>query len=469
MPYGSADGKRFERAHPLGHVPTVQNEMVQERLKRYRLPGRDQGDSAHQELVRSLLVPVDQLPGARRDVRWLVTVDGSEHEEQIDSRFPSTRMLFTQIAGVLIDLHKLRETEYGFVDPAVMADAQRGSVFAAFLPSSNLSSLDDDDPQRAFRREFYKVMSEATVDDINLLDVLVGLEKLRGASEGESGLSAARAVKCPVCGEGYDPKLIARDGSPCLNANCDETLWPTDALRIHEAFNPWVPNGVVGTRVMMVLEQLALACLARSIQKKSPSALDDLAFVADGPLALFGEPARLRRTILTFWQMLSSKVIEQRGQPPLVLGVEKTGEFVEHARDLGELLEPGHLMSLPLDYIQRYISFKNSNYGEGTYFGRKFIYRTTDERTIVFSVPPLASTGVLPYGSGPLDLGDYPTLGPTCRLLDRIGTRLHDDALIPVALAHRWAAYPLRTAGTVLRLHAEQHLANGEADTSLQV
>jgi hypothetical protein len=463
MPYGGADGKRFERAHPLGHVPTIQNEMVQERLQRYRLPGRDTSDGAHEELVRSLLTPVDRLPGAEREVRWLVTVDGSEHEELIDTRFPSTRMLFTQIAGVLIDLHKLRETDYGFVDPAVIADAQRGSVFAAFLPSSNLSSLDEDDPQRAFRRELYTVMSEAAVDDINLLDVLVALEQLRVVpDEGKSGASGAKSVKCPACGQSYDPKLIARDGSPCPNAQCDETLWPTDALRIHEAFNPWGPNGVVGTRVMMVLEHLALACLARSIQKKSPSALDDLAFVADGPLALFGEPARMRRTILTFWQMLSSKVIEQRGQPPLVLGVEKTGEFVEHARDLGELLEPGHLMSLPLDYIESYISFKNSKYGEGTYYGRKFIYRTTDERTIVFSIPPLGGMSVLPYGSGSLDLADYPTLGPTCRLLDRIGTRLHDDALIPVALAHRWAAYPLRTAGTVLRLHAEEHLADGK-------
>lgn len=467
MPYGSADGKRFERAHPLGHVPTVQNEMVQERLRRYRLPGRDTSDAAHQELVRSLLVPVDQLPGSEREVRWLVTVDGSEHEELIDARFPSTRMLFTQIAGVLVDLHKLREMDFGFVDPAAIADAQRGSVFAAFLPSSNLPSLDDDEPQRAFRREFYTLMSEATVNDINLLDVLVALEKSRETSD-DGEHSAAKSVKCPACGQGYDPKLIDRDGSSCPNTLCKETLWPTDALRIHEAFNPWGPNGAIGTRVMMVLEHLALACLARSIQKKSPSALDDLAFIADGPLALFGEPARLRKTILTFWQMLSSKVIEQRGQPPLVLGVEKTGEFVEHARDLGELLEPGHLMCLPIDYIQSYISFKNSNYGEGTYFGRKFIYRTTDERTIVFSVPPLASRGVLPYGSGPLDLADYPTLGPTCRLLDHIGTRLHDDAVIPVALAHRWAAYPLRTAGTVLRLHAEEHLSSGDAPASPQ-
>lgn len=56
------------------------------------------------------------------------------------------------------------------------------------------------------------------------------------------------------------------------------------------------------------------------------------------------------------------------------------------------------------------------------------------------------------------------TLRPICGLLDRIGTRLYDDAVIPVALAHGWTAYPLRTAGTVLKLHAIEHL--GQAISS---
>jgi hypothetical protein len=36
--------------------------------------------------------------------------------------------------------------------------------------------------------------------------------------------------------------------------------------------------------------------------------------------------------------------------------------------------------------------------------------------------------------------------------------RLYQDATIPVALAHKYAAYPLPTAGQVLKLHAEEHL-----------
>jgi hypothetical protein len=49
-------------------------------------------------------------------------------------------------------------------------------------------------------------------------------------------------------------------------------------------------------------------------------------------------------------------------------------------------------------------------------------------------------------------------LRATCSVLDAIGTRLYDDATILITLAHKYAAYPLTTAGQVLKLHAEEHL-----------
>ena len=52
----------------------------------------------------------------------------------------------------------------------------------------------------------------------------------------------------------------------------------------------------------------------------------------------------------------------------------------------------------------------------------------------------------------------YPALRRTLLLLDEIGTRLYDNALIPVALAHSFAAYPLTTSTQVLRLLTEQTL-----------
>jgi hypothetical protein len=211
---------------------------------------------------------------------------------------------------------------------------------------------------------------------------------------------------------------------------------------------------------MNVLEHLTMAAFAGWLEEHAGGGLDDLAFVVDGPLALFGEPSRLRRTFLLFWQRLAQRMLQHGGPYPVLLGVEKTGEFVDHAQAIAELVPPGHLMHLDMEYIQNYIRFKDVVYGIGNYFGRKFIYRTATEQTIVFTVPPIRASGLLPYRENdPFDWADYPTIGTTCKLLDHIGTRLHDDALIPLALAHKWAAYPLRTASNVLKLHARERLA----------
>lgn len=77
------------------------------------------------------------------------------------------------------------------------------------------------------------------------------------------------------------------------------------------------------------------------------------------------------------------------------------------------------------------------------------------------TIPPLGHVGA-EIGAD-FDASDYPTLRATCRVLDRIGTRLYQDATIPVALAHKYVAYPLATAGRVLRLHAEEHLDRSAA------
>jgi hypothetical protein len=113
-------------------------------------------------------------------------------------------------------------------------------------------------------------------------------------------------------------------------------------------------------------------------------------------------------------------------------------------------------MAPDADYVERYVTFRGSPHGSETYYGRHFFYRSAARRVYVITVPPLGRIDALPHE--PFESSDYPTLASTCALIERIGTRLYDDATIPLVLAHRFAAFPVETAGSVLRLHVEQHL-----------
>lgn len=209
---------------------------------------------------------------------------------------------------------------------------------------------------------------------------------------------------------------------------------------------------------MLAIEHLVLIGVTLAILDDAPQILEKCAFITDGSLALFGEVAPLRLGLLGGWRFIASELQGRGIAPPVVLGIEKTGYAADHLRALRDRIPPGALMRLPDEYLETYL--RASSWKE-TYYGRKFFYVSETGQALVITVPPLGA-GFSPYPSDTsTDRSDpafYPTLKRTLLLLDKIGTRLYDNALIPVALAHSFAAYPLTTSTQVLRLLTEQTL-----------
>ena len=101
-------------------------------------------------------------------------------------------------------------------------------------------------------------------------------------------------------------------------------------------------------------------------------------------------------------------------------------------------------------------------YGSETYWGRKFIYRAVDGRVVVPTVPPSVGAPYDDHGGQP-NPASYPALSAIVDVIDRTGSSMYQDGLIPVALAHGKAAYPIGVGTDVLRLVARQKLGlNGQ-------
>lgn len=456
MPYQTPNGA-FEHASSLGHVPTISHPLVREALARYEMPVTRAQDIA--AIEESLLDP-RALDQALERVQWTIATDSSPFEHEVDPQFPSTRILFMQLAAVIADLEKMREREGPFADPIAIRDAQQASVMAGVLPSSNLARTDGTPPKRAFREEVDFLFRSSTVEGRSLLDVLLEVEAERDDAEIPTGnLVMAR---CPSCNQKIGDSTVAfvpvgKDGSTC--PHCGEGLMATDALRVHEKFNEHGSNQEACSRVLSVAERLILLTLLGHLQDRRPSLLSQMAFVTDGPLALFGEVAPIKRPLLRRLQRLASEQRERSFGLPVVVGIEKGGMFAEHARAIRKHVPKGLLMRPSRDYVQRYITSRGSSHGVDTYYGRHFFYRSQSGTIFTITVPPLGRLGASPDDR--FDQDDYPTLRATCKMLDRIGTRLYESATIPVALAHRYTAYPLTSAGRVLKLHAEDHLSRG--------
>ena len=305
MPYRTAAGG-FERARSLGHVPTVAHPLVQETLGRYQMPAERVKDVS---AISDSLVDPATLSRPTHAVRWTIATDSSPFEAEVDPHFPSTRVLFMQMAAVIVDLAKMRERTGPFADPVAIREAQRADVIAGALPSSNLVRSDGTPPRRAFREEIANLFARSRVEGCSLLDVLLDVEAERDDVKTPTGTLVIHRCPNADCQAVLDdPKEgsfvpVGANGATC--PACHEPLTATDALRAHEAFREHGTNLEACGRVLSVAERLILFTLLGHLQLRRPSALGQISFITDGPLALFGEVAPIKRPLLRRLQRLA--------------------------------------------------------------------------------------------------------------------------------------------------------------------
>ncbi len=157
---------------------------------------------------------------------------------------------------------------------------------------------------------------------------------------------------------------------------CGVWLFPTDVLRIHEEVGEEGSNQSALGRLMSVVELLVLVGLATLLWEQSrQELLPTTLFIVDGPLAMYGPPAKLRGRALDYFQAMAATT---PGDGPYLCGIEKSGAMVDYARQLArhDVLGPGDLLVCDEDVIARVTNATNARaYGKETYWGRKFIYR----------------------------------------------------------------------------------------------
>jgi hypothetical protein len=184
--------------------------------------------------------------------------------------------------------------------------------------------------------------------------------------------------------------------------------------------------------------------------------MDRMAFVMDGPLAVFGHPAWLSAAISRELKRLNGVVRAATNRDLLILGVEKTGTFVMHFDEIDKAEDggtnfPSRTFMLPTDkYIKDRIIFSTSTkrYGMDTYFGRKLFYKTTSGARIVADIP------FLDDDQDTLDSDDislYREFGSACSLLDKLASSRYPNSVSPLIAAHAQAAIPLRLGTKVLQ------------------
>jgi hypothetical protein len=207
---------------------------------------------------------------------------------------------------------------------------------------------------------------------------------------------------------------------------------------------------------MQVWERILLIHLLRWFERRGLlEQIAKIAFILDGPLAMFGHPAWLSPIIKGELKRLNAVVRSQTGSDLLIIGIEKTGAFVTHFEEVdrtktGEPFFPNGTYALLTDqYIKERIVFSSSDkaYGQDTYFGRKFFYKAKSGARIVGTIPMLDDSQ---EDTSVDDIARFPSFSSVCAILDKLVSSRFPNSVGPVITAHSHAAIPLVLGTKVL-------------------
>lgn len=450
MPYETITGSH-EIASRLGHSTAAVRAIADQRT--FHVPAEALRDA---DAIRKKVRPrVDfAFPSHDKRLSSALAIDGSYVVEHVRDGLPSVLYGFAQAAAAYVDLNIMeKQKAERFVDPYEMHKAVNTALVTLDLPVAGAYTREGVDIATSWREAINQLfrIKKIEVNRLNqsLLDLLFLIHGRPGAKQ-----SRVR-VNCPT--EDCQKDVPVPEAGVECDA-CGVRLFPTDVLRIHEEVGEEGSNQSALGRLMSVVELLVLVGLATLLWEQSRhDLLPSTLFIVDGPLAMYGPPAKLQGRALDYFQAMS---VTTPGHGPYLCGLEKSGAMVDYARQLArhDIVGPGEVLVCDEEIIQRVTNTANARaYGKETYWGRKFIYRALDGRVVVPTVMPAVGPPYDANGGKP-DPKDYPTLPAILDVIDRTGSSMYVDGIIPVAAAHGKAAFPIGVGTDVLRLVATMRL-----------
>jgi hypothetical protein len=395
--------------------------------------------------------------------RYVIAIDGGNQEIPIQNGYPGAEASFITVSSVLMDLDLLAHLDQDRpVDPVAFRDVESASSINLVLPGCNVVYGSNDTAESSFRQILFESMSRwSSSTDAGGETVLGTFEALMAHREDLTG-------RCPY-EDCADPNRSFTRGTGAYACACParRRLYCTDSLRIHEGIAPGGSSGKAFGEVRQVLEHLWLCHILRMLESRDMlHLLSQIALVIDGPLAVYGHPAWLSTAIFRELRRISAKLAERRFPPLLVMGVEKSGNFVDHFERL-DIAPDGRRDRLPRqtayllddEYIKGNIVLSESSlqYGHNTYYGRKLFYKTRSGARIVATIASVEN--------GHRDMRraedtQFPRLSDAMAILDRLESSRYPNAVIPLSVAHAEAALPLNTGKKVLEELAKRIAAS---------
>jgi hypothetical protein len=443
MGYTSRSGRRpDEYASKSSHTNLIKDKSIVDFLNKCSLPKKAEDI----EMNEHQIIEIKEL--TKNPIKSIIAIDGGYTEIQIKKEFPSATICFLQFGPLCFKISDLEElSEKPFIDPEDIAKLKNIQRFKLVIPTKNISYLDQSSLINSVRKAIYDFFMKEPVDDafIQTLKWFIFQEY-----DGK-GLNKWELASCPIC-DVRNVDITKRSMKPDYTFECpycNGTIYLTDVFRFHEVIDDELGAGGMLGYLMTLLEQIVLIHIIRTILKVKPSLLNEVLFIKDGPLAFFGQTANMQKPMRALVNHLFIKY------NLFLVGLEKSGSFVEHADEISKKIPKSSILILDNEYIYKYIipakADINSPYGRSTYYGNKIIYKSKFDNIFVATLPTQKQL-LLPNKK------DFKNLDVILNNLQKLRCDMYDHSIIPITLVNKLVSLADHPSSVILEKFAKQSI-----------
>lgn len=445
--FESSDGNSFERASKISHSHIINDDEVREYLNNCAIPV----ESKDIELDPSLLHNVEF--SAENTIEHVIIADGEDTTIPVKKKFPSSLVTFFQFGTLLIKMSDLKEMERKpFVSPSDIQKLKKIKREKLVVPTKNVSLKKGDDLRTSVRKSIQGFFAKTHSGKSSILETLYWF--IFEMYDSSVQVHEYILSQCPHCGtKNISLEKQKMNGSTfiweCTHEKCKKEIFITDVFRLFEQANN--ETGAMGIipYVNNLIQTFLIIHTIKSILEIEQGLIDRFVFIKDGALSFTGETANMHKPMQKLINYLS------KSNRVNIVGVEKSGAFVDHAKEIQDKLETNQILLLNNNHIYSYIiPGEVKRYASTSYYSGKFIYKSSDDRIYVLTIP-VEDHNV--YYEKP-EMADLRNINEILFIIDKLKCDVYENALIPVALANKLISLSNHPSTNILEKFAKKSM-----------
>lgn len=443
MSYGNDySNKPFERASKTSHTNIINDTAVQSFLSKCKIP------PYHEEIDDKDIELLMLEEPTKNPIKNIITIDGGYTNVFVKEDFPSSTIAFFQFGALFFkhqDLLDLKEKP--FIDPEDFSKLQNIQRIKLVVPTKGIALDGEIDFVSSVRRTIYEFFISQPERN-GFMDALKWLIFEEYSSSDNSKIW--HLATCPHCSVGVDiQRKNVQSDYTITCPHCSGKIYLTDILRLHEVIDNELGAGGILGYLTTAVEQIIIVYLIKQMLNIRPNLLSQTLFVKDGPLAFFGQTANLHKPMRKLMTFLN------QNHSIYLVGLEKSGSFVEHAVQASKKMLPKQMLLLGNSYIYKYIIPGNGRdsepYAISSYYGHKVIFKSEHNNVYVATIPNVQAM-VEPQ------ISNYININEILYNITALKCDLYYNSLVPVVMANKLVSLADHPSSDLLKTFAQEKI-----------